>query len=200
MGSRFGHITRSAPMSFKWSNNIVRECDLIIIRTTLTSCWLVSAELFSSLIRELSPLYIKRYRCLTMSTLQQYRISLQTCFIKLPLTFIKSERVVDSQLMSAMLNGFVFSYCLTFGMAFLVSSFVILPLKERSNGSKHIQFISGISARIFWFSAYVWDLFSFALPSLLVLIVVVAFRIDAYVAGSHIWYTGFKLSFMIITC
>ncbi|KAL6030427.1 hypothetical protein STEG23_011452, partial [Scotinomys teguina] len=57
-----------------------------------------------------------------------------------------------------------------FGIAFLSSSFSILTVTEKSIKSKHIQFVSGVSAVAFWLSALLWDLISFLIPTLLLVV------------------------------
>uniref|UniRef100_A0AAA9SRL6 ABC transporter domain-containing protein n=1 Tax=Bos taurus TaxID=9913 RepID=A0AAA9SRL6_BOVIN len=59
---------------------------------------------------------------------------------------------------------------LLFGMAFLSSSFSILTVKERGLKAKQVQFISGVHVATFWLSSLLWDLLSFLVPSLLLLV------------------------------
>ena len=92
------------------------------------------------------------------------------------------------QTTSSLLNGFIFAYCLTFGLAFLVATFAILPLKERANGAKHSQFTSGLSAATYWLTSFFWDLINFSLPALCIIGIIKAFDIDAYVADIQIWF------------
>ena len=55
-------------------------------------------------------------------------------------------------------------------MAFLSSSFSILTVKERGLKAKQVQFISGVHVATFWLSSLLWDLLSFLVPSLLLLV------------------------------
>lgn len=64
--------------------------------------------------------------------------------------------------------GFNISTGLTFGLSFLLASFVIFLIKERTNDAKHIQYLSGCSTYIFWISAFLWDLFNYFLSIALV--------------------------------
>ena len=59
---------------------------------------------------------------------------------------------------------------LLFGTAFLSSSFCNLTVKERCIKTKQVQFISGIYVATFWLSALLWDLISFLIPTLLLLV------------------------------
>ena len=78
-------------------------------------------------------------------------------------------------------------------MAFLVGSFVIFIVNQRANNAKHSQFVSGVDAVGFWLAAFVWDLASFAVPSILIVIVVLAFQTDSYCDWPVIGcvYTGY---------
>ncbi|KAM7333088.1 hypothetical protein ACRRTK_006408 [Alexandromys fortis] len=67
-----------------------------------------------------------------------------------------------------------------FGIAFLSSSFSILTVTEENTKSKHIQFISGVSAAAFWLSALLWDLLSFLVPTLLLVLVFLWYKEEAF--------------------
>ena len=59
-------------------------------------------------------------------------------------------------------------------------SFVIFVVNQTANNAKHSQFVSGVDAVGFWLASFVWDLVSFAVPSILIVIIVLAFQTDAY--------------------
>ncbi|XP_015853152.2 ATP-binding cassette sub-family A member 17-like isoform X4 [Peromyscus maniculatus bairdii] len=67
-----------------------------------------------------------------------------------------------------------------FGIAFLSSSFSILTVTEKNIKSKNIQFISGVSAVAFWLSALLWDLISFLVPTLLLVLVFFWYKEEAF--------------------
>uniref|UniRef100_A0AAA9RZ86 ABC transporter domain-containing protein n=1 Tax=Bos taurus TaxID=9913 RepID=A0AAA9RZ86_BOVIN len=69
---------------------------------------------------------------------------------------------------------------LLFGMAFLSSSFSILTVKERGLKAKQVQFISGVHVATFWLSSLLWDLLSFLVPSLLLLVVFLYYDEEAF--------------------
>ena len=96
-----------------------------------------------------------------------------------PLPRSANTRTNDAATDAAQL-AFTFAYMVSFGMAFLVGSFVIFIVNQRANNAKHSQFVSGVDAVGFWLAAFVWDLLSFALPSVLIVIVVLAFQTDSY--------------------
>ncbi|XP_059126156.1 ATP-binding cassette sub-family A member 17-like isoform X2 [Peromyscus eremicus] len=67
-----------------------------------------------------------------------------------------------------------------FGIAFLSSSFSILTVTEKNIKSKHIQFVSGVSVVAFWLSALLWDLISFLVPTLLLVLVFFWYKEEAF--------------------
>ncbi|XP_041532432.1 ATP-binding cassette sub-family A member 17-like [Microtus oregoni] len=67
-----------------------------------------------------------------------------------------------------------------FGIAFLSSSFSILTVTEENTKSKHIQFVSGVSAAAFWLSALLWDLLSFLVPTLVLVLVFLWYKEEAF--------------------
>lgn len=71
-------------------------------------------------------------------------------------------------------KGFDIALNLLFAMAFLASTFSILAVSERAVQAKHVQFVSGVHVATFWLSALLWDLLSFLVPSLLLLVSCVA--------------------------
>ncbi|XP_057604984.1 ATP-binding cassette sub-family A member 17-like [Hippopotamus amphibius kiboko] len=75
---------------------------------------------------------------------------------------------------------------LLFGMAFLSSSLSILTVKERSVKSKQVQFISGVYVATFWLSALLWDLISFLIPTLLLLVLFLYYNEEAFTHPANI--------------
>uniref|UniRef100_A0A8C6WDT6 ATP-binding cassette, sub-family A member 17 n=1 Tax=Nannospalax galili TaxID=1026970 RepID=A0A8C6WDT6_NANGA len=67
-----------------------------------------------------------------------------------------------------------------FGITFLSSSFSILTVRERHIKSKHVQFASGVNMAAFWFSALLWDLLSFLVPTLLLVLVFLWYDEEAF--------------------
>jgi ATP-binding cassette subfamily A (ABC1) protein 3 len=89
--------------------------------------------------------------------------------------------------------GFIFSYCVSFGMSFLIGTFVVFVVNERSVKAKHAQFVSGVGITNFWLSAFVWDAISFLIPSVLIIVIIEAFQLRAYSADSNAGIVFFDL-------
>ncbi|KAF0881251.1 ABCA3 protein, partial [Crocuta crocuta] len=83
-------------------------------------------------------------------------------------------------------KGFDIALNLLFAMAFLASTFSILAVSERAVQAKHVQFVSGVHVATFWLSSLLWDLMSFLVPSLLLLVVFKAFDVHAFTRDGHL--------------
>lgn len=82
-------------------------------------------------------------------------------------------------------KGFDIALNLLFATAFLASTFSILAVGERAVQAKHVQLVSGVHVATFWLSALLWDLLSFLVPSLLLLVVFKAFDVHAFTRDGH---------------
>lgn len=54
------------------------------------------------------------------------------------------------------------STLLPIGMSFLVASFAMFPVVDRTSGSKNLQLMTGISGPLYWLSNYLFDLIVYA--------------------------------------
>ncbi|KAM5227715.1 phospholipid-transporting ATPase ABCA3-like [Ctenodactylus gundi] len=71
------------------------------------------------------------------------------------------------------------------GMALLISGFCFLTVIERAKKSKHIQFLSGVSAPVYWLSALVCDFLIFLVSCILLLGVFRHSKINIYIMNYH---------------
>lgn len=75
--------------------------------------------------------------------------------------------------------GFNVASGLTFGFSFLIASFAVFLIKEKSSDSKHLQYLSGCNSYTFWTSALIWDVFNYmvsiALVPILLKVVLILF-------------------------
>ncbi|KAL5250662.1 hypothetical protein ACHWQZ_G016406 [Mnemiopsis leidyi] len=98
----------------------------------------------------------------------------------LPPSTIEKVKNVNDQIFA-----FMVSFNVMFGFAFLASSFVIFIVKERINGTRHLLMLSGLNPVVYWLSSFVWDMFNFLLPSLLMLVLFRCFGVSAF-CGSNL--------------
>lgn len=87
--------------------------------------------------------------------------------------------VQQNQAISA-IKGLFTSIILALSLAFIPSSYVAFTVKERSSKAKHLQFISGVSPTAYWLSNYVFDFITFLLPAFGTILLLIAFKEDAY--------------------
>nr|CAH59462.2 ATP-binding cassette transporter sub-family A [Pecten maximus] len=85
-------------------------------------------------------------------------------------------------------TGFTVAFTILFGMAFLSTSFIIFLIKERANGAKHLQKVSGVSNIAYWASSFSWDIINYLLPVLCIMAVFAAFGTEAYSNGGRLGY------------
>ena len=87
---------------------------------------------------------------------------------------------------TALALGFTVAFLTLFGMAFLTTSFILFLIKERFMGAKHLQKVSGVSSFAYWISNFIWDLFNYMIPVVLIIIVFAAFNKPAYTGDSRL--------------
>ncbi len=66
-----------------------------------------------------------------------------------------------------------------------IGTFVVFLVKERESKSKHLQFVSGVNAVTYWLATLLFDFCCYLLPSVLIIVVFVAFDIEAYVQDNN---------------
>lgn len=59
---------------------------------------------------------------------------------------------------------------LTFGFGFLLASFVVFLIKEKTTSSRHIQYLSGCSPLLYWTNAFIWDFMAYMIPTAFVMV------------------------------
>lgn len=65
-------------------------------------------------------------------------------------------------------------------MAFVSAHYVFFYVKERVIKAKHLQFLSGVGVFMFWATSVLYDLLSFLIIAILIVITVVAFQVEGY--------------------
>ncbi|KFM72236.1 ATP-binding cassette sub-family A member 2, partial [Stegodyphus mimosarum] len=62
------------------------------------------------------------------------------------------------------------SIFISLALAFLSSSFVLLPTQERTTKAKLLQLMTGCSTPFYWFTMFIWDFFVNFIISLILII------------------------------
>ncbi|KAA3669979.1 ATP-binding cassette, subfamily A (ABC1), member 1, partial [Paragonimus westermani] len=71
-------------------------------------------------------------------------------------------------------------------LSFIPASCITFLVTERHTGSKHLQFVSGLNAYVYWISVYLWDIVNYLIPAGLCILVFVAFQKYAFVGTDTI--------------
>uniref|UniRef100_A0ABM5G8V5 Retinal-specific phospholipid-transporting ATPase ABCA4 n=1 Tax=Pogona vitticeps TaxID=103695 RepID=A0ABM5G8V5_9SAUR len=80
----------------------------------------------------------------------------------------------------------VVSICVIFAMSFVPASFVLYLIQERVTKAKHLQFVSGVSPFIYWFTNFLWDLLNYTVSAGLVVAIFIGFKKKAYTSPSNL--------------
>ncbi|KAJ6632964.1 Phospholipid-transporting ATPase ABCA3, partial [Pseudolycoriella hygida] len=87
--------------------------------------------------------------------------------------------------------GFQIAVNTGFAMAFVASFYVVSYIKERMVRSKLLQFVSGANVLTFWLTAYLWDMLTFLVTVVLMIIAFGIFQEDG-------WSTPAELSRVLL--
>ncbi|XP_054722736.1 ATP-binding cassette sub-family A member 2-like [Uloborus diversus] len=70
-------------------------------------------------------------------------------------------------------------------MSFVPASFVLFLVYERYTKAKHLQFVSGVNAVIYWVANYFWDMCSYVVPATCCVLILLIFDIPAYTSHKN---------------
>jgi ATP-binding cassette subfamily A (ABC1) protein 3 len=98
-------------------------------------------------------------------------------FINRPLPFNFNSEVEN---LPSTMMGFPLGIELGYGMTFVASFFILFYIRERVSKFKHLQFVSGVNATIFWGISFLSDLITYAVIAAAILITMAALQEDSY--------------------
>ncbi|KAK9664352.1 hypothetical protein RND81_14G035600 [Saponaria officinalis] len=101
-----------------------------------------------------------------------------------PLPLTKSQHLQRHDL-----DAFSAAIIVTIAFSFIPASFAVPIVKEREVKAKHQQLLSGVSISSYWVSTYLWDFFSFLLPSSFAIALFYIFGLDQFVGAGCICAT-----------
>lgn len=76
--------------------------------------------------------------------------------------------------------------CVMFALSFVPASFTLYLIEERVTNAKHLQFVSGITAQIYWIATILWDLVNYCIPAILCILIFLVFNEKAYVSSTNL--------------
>lgn len=80
---------------------------------------------------------------------------------------------------------------LGYGMAFVASFYILFYIKERVSKSKHLQFVSGVNAFIFWGTSFLCDLITYLITIIFLLITLAVLQEDGFKTPDELGKTQF---------
>lgn len=114
-----------------------------------------------------------------------------------PLPFTFDSRL---QMLRAGNNmGFQLASNVGFSMCFVAAFYIIFYIRERVTKAKLLQFVSGINIWTFWATAFLWDMITFVLTIITVMVTVLVFQEEGWRTGDDMWRL-FVLLFCFAWC
>ncbi|XP_018414710.1 PREDICTED: retinal-specific ATP-binding cassette transporter [Nanorana parkeri] len=80
----------------------------------------------------------------------------------------------------------VVAICVIFAMSFIPASFVLYLIQERVSNAKHLQFVSGVTPAVYWFTNFMWDIANYAVSVAMVVLIFIGFEKKAYTSASNL--------------
>lgn len=81
-----------------------------------------------------------------------------------------------------------------FCMCFVSAFYILFLIKERETRSKLLQFVGGVRVWTFWLSQMLWDMTTYAITALIVIITLACFQEEGYAYFADLS----KLQFVIV--
>ena len=75
---------------------------------------------------------------------------------------------------------FLIALFMLLAFSFLAASFGMFLVTERVSLAKHVQFVSGVNAFVYWTGSFAWDLCNITVSNIVIIVVVAAFNDPAY--------------------
>ena len=96
-----------------------------------------------------------------------------------PLPF-NTTKHVTSAVSQIKIMAMAFAFCVSFGLASLLATFVVFLIKERKSGAKHSQLVSGVRLHNFWLATFLWDYVNYLVPCILIIVVILCFQTEGF--------------------
>ncbi|XP_072275957.1 retinal-specific phospholipid-transporting ATPase ABCA4 isoform X2 [Pyxicephalus adspersus] len=80
----------------------------------------------------------------------------------------------------------VVAICVIFAMSFIPASFVLYLIQERVSNAKHLQFVSGVTPAVYWFTNFMWDIANYAISVAMVVLIFIGFEKKAYTSSTNL--------------
>jgi hypothetical protein len=124
-----------------------------------------------------SPLFSSSLAAETILNQLGYPVTVQMNNYPLPLTLAQSES-------SNSIPGFLIGLIFSIAFAFKFASIIAFIVKERVDGSKHQQIVSGMSITAYWTANFVYDYFLYIVVAFITIGVVNALGVSSLIVGN----------------
>ncbi|XP_061413809.1 LOW QUALITY PROTEIN: phospholipid-transporting ATPase ABCA1-like [Lethenteron reissneri] len=101
-----------------------------------------------------------------------------------PLNLTKQQLTEVAMLTSSV--DVMVAICVIFSMSLIPASFVVFLVQERASNAKHLQFVSGVNAYVYWLANITWDMCNYILPAIIVVVIFLSFQQKAYVSDRNL--------------
>ncbi|XP_019742850.1 ATP-binding cassette sub-family A member 1-like [Hippocampus comes] len=85
------------------------------------------------------------------------------------------------QLLSA---GITIPFILMVAISCVPSCSVLFLIEERASKATHLQFVSGLQPFLYWLTNICWDMLNYAVTAFLMVLIIIAFKIEGYTSDS----------------
>uniref|UniRef100_A0A7M4FED3 P-type phospholipid transporter n=1 Tax=Crocodylus porosus TaxID=8502 RepID=A0A7M4FED3_CROPO len=101
-----------------------------------------------------------------------------------PLNLTK-EQLSEVTILTTSVDAAV-AICVIFAMSFIPASFVLYLIQERVTKAKHLQFVSGVTAAVYWLTNFFWDIVNYVVSAVMVVGIFIGFKKKAYTSPSNL--------------
>ncbi|KAL7984894.1 hypothetical protein Chor_003464 [Crotalus horridus] len=101
-----------------------------------------------------------------------------------PLNLTK-DQLSETTVLTTSIDAVV-SICVIFAMSFIPASFVLYLIQEQVTKAKHLQFVSGVSLFVYWFTNFLWDIVNYIMSAGLVVAIFMSFKKKAYTSPTNL--------------
>ncbi|XP_071053342.1 phospholipid-transporting ATPase ABCA3-like isoform X2 [Onthophagus taurus] len=105
-------------------------------------------------------------------------------FVNYPLSYAATTKI--SRLVE--INKYVLDIPCTIGVTVAIISalYIIFCIKDRITNSKHLQMISGVSIYLYWLCTFIWDLCTFLVAAVCIIVILIVLGIEGFLSLSVI--------------
>ncbi|XP_065846636.1 phospholipid-transporting ATPase ABCA1-like isoform X2 [Oscarella lobularis] len=80
----------------------------------------------------------------------------------------------------------IIAMCVIFAMAFIPPSYIMILVRERATGAKHLQLVSGVHPALYWLSNFTWNMINYFATVGVLIFIFYAFHEAVYASSSNL--------------